>query len=101
MFEEIPSPSPSPSSPSRRQALAILGIMFTFFLGASVVAWIRWSRPLSPIHKFIAAEFIVGIGLSGILLLTARTATPENNRKRIEAFFFFLLAFQVITDVLQ
>jgi uncharacterized membrane protein YcfT len=63
--------------------------------------WIRWTRPLSSIRKFEAAEMIVCGVLSGLFLLAAKVVTPEANRKRIATLFILFMVFQVIIDVIR
>lgn len=96
MFEEIPSPLPPLS---QRGAIAFFGAFFALFLSLAVIAWIRWSGPLSLIRKIDVAEFVVGCLLSGVFLLTAKSATPEGNRKRMAVLFFVFFVFQLI-DIL-
>lgn len=98
MFEEIPSP---PAPPSPRRATGAFAVMFASFLIGSAIAWLRWSHPLSVIRKIITAEFVFGLVFSGACLLTAKSATLEVNRKRLWAFLWAILLFQLIIDVLQ
>jgi hypothetical protein len=98
MFEEIPSP---PAPPSQRGAIGALAVMFASFLIGSAIAWLRWSHPLSVIRKIVTAEFILGLVFSGACLLIAKSATPEDNRKRLWAFLWAMMLFQLIVDVLQ
>lgn len=99
MFEEIPSP---PAPPSERRAVRAFAVIFVSFLIGSLIAWFRWSgHPLSVGRKIATGEFIVGLVISGVFLLTAKSATPEDNRKRLWAFFWGIIIIQVILDVLQ
>jgi hypothetical protein len=98
MFEEIPSPPPPPS---QRAAIVGFAIFFSSFLIGSAVAWWRWSGPMSLSRKISAAEFIVGGLLSGAFLLTAKSTTPEGNRKRLTGLFVTVLVVQVAVSVLQ
>jgi len=68
----------------------------------SVIGWFRWSgHPLSVSRKIAVGEFIFGLLVSGMFLLTAKAATPEDNRKRLWALFCAIMIIQVIIDVLQ
>jgi hypothetical protein len=98
MFEEIPSP---PAPPSQRAAIAGFAVFFSSFLISSAIAWWRWSGPMSLGRKIAAAEFIVGSLLSGAFLLTAKSTTPEGNRKRLTGLFVTVLVLQVIVSVLE
>jgi hypothetical protein len=98
MFEEIPF---RPAPPSQRTAIVSFGIYFAIFLTASAIAWFRWSSPLSLSRKIAVAEFIMGGVLSGIFLVTAKSASPEANQKRMWALFFAIWLPQLIIDVLQ
>jgi hypothetical protein len=98
MFEEIPSP---PVPPSQRAAVASFAFFFSIFLIGSAIAWWRWSGPMSLGRKITAAEFIVGGLLSGAFLLTAKSTTPEGNRKRLMGLVVTVSVLQVIVDVVQ
>jgi hypothetical protein len=98
MFEEIPSPPPPPS---QRTAITVFGVSLASFLSGAAIVWIRWSGPLSLSHKITAGEFIVGCVLSGVFLLTAKSATPEGNRKRMWALFFVVFVFQLIDTLFR
>ena len=98
MFEEIPSPPPPPS---QKAAIASFAFFFSVFLIGSTIAWWRWSRPMSLGRKITVAEFIVGGLLSGAFLLTAKSTTPEGNRKRLTGLFVTVLILQVTVSVLQ
>jgi len=98
MFEQIPAPAPPPS---QRATIAGFGILFATCVIASIIAWFRWSGPMSLSRKISAGEFILGGVLSGVFFLTAKSATPENNQKRLWGLFIALWLLQLIIDVLQ
>src|ERR1700722_3690513 len=99
MFEEIPAP---PAPPSQRTAIRAFAIIFASFLILLVVALVRWSgHPLSVTRKIISAQFVLSLVLSGVFLLTAKSVTHENNRKRLWALFLVIMIIQVFIDVLQ
>jgi hypothetical protein len=99
MFQEIPS---QPTPPSQRGAIGAFAVSFASFLIGSVIGWFRWSgHPLSVSRKIAVGEFIFGLLVSGMFLLTAKAATPEDNRKRLWALFCAIMIIQVIIDVLQ
>ncbi len=81
--------------------IAFFGVSFASFLSGLAIAWFHWSRPLSLASKIAAGQFIVGCVLSGVFLLTAKSVTPEGNRKRMMALLFVFLVFQMIIDVLR
>jgi hypothetical protein len=98
MFEEIPAPAPPPS---QRITIAGFGILFVTCVIASVFAWFHWSGPMSLSRKIGAGEFIVGGVLSGVFLLTAKSATPESNQKRLFGLYVLLWLPQLIVDLLR
>jgi 4-amino-4-deoxy-L-arabinose transferase-like glycosyltransferase len=98
MFEEIPAPAPPPS---QRATIAGFGVLFATCVIASIIAWFRWSRPMSLGRKISAGEFIVVGVLSGVFLLTAKSVTPESNQKRLWGLFLAVWLPQLIVDVLQ
>jgi hypothetical protein len=98
MFEEILSP---PTPRSQRTAMAGFGVFFAFFVITSAIAWFRWSGPMSISRKITVAQFIVGGVLSGVFLLTAKSTSPESNRKRMIGLLLVFFAFQFIKDVLR
>src|ERR1700729_515518 len=101
MFEEIPSP---PAPPSQRRAISAFAVIFASFFVGSAIAWFRWSHPLSAVRKIATVEFILGLVVSGVCLLTAKAATQEENRKRLWVFFWAIMLLQLlqlIIDVLQ
>src|ERR1039457_155966 len=98
MFEEIPS---LPAPPSQQRAIRAFAIIFASFFIGSVIAWFRWSgHPLSVTRKIATGEFILGLVVSGVCLLTAKSATLEDNRKRLWAFFWAIALIQLVIDVL-
>jgi hypothetical protein len=98
MFEEIPSP---PAPPSQRTAIVSFGIFFATFVIGLAIAWFRWSGPMSLSRKITVGEFIVGGALSSVFLLTAKSTSPEGNRKRMWALFLAVCLLQLIVDVLR
>jgi hypothetical protein len=75
--------------------------MFATCLAVAPIAWARWSRPLSLLRKVEAAEFVLCGVLSGVFLLTAKTASPEANRKRVSILIFAFLIPQLIIAVIR
>jgi hypothetical protein len=98
MFEEIPPP---PEPMSSRTTIAVFGAFFAIFLAGLVIDWFVWSGPMSLNRKVITGENVVGVFLAGAFLLTAKSTTPENNRKRILAVFLVTMLFQLFIDVHQ
>jgi hypothetical protein len=68
---------------------------------ASVIALLRWSGPVPPVRKLDWAQFIVCGVLSGVFLLTSKSVSPEDNRKRMTGLLVLFLVFQLIGAVLQ
>jgi hypothetical protein len=98
MFEEIPSP---PAPPTQRRAIQAFAVIFASFFVGSAIAWFRWSHPLSVVRRIVTAEFILGLVVSGVCLLTVKSATPEDNRRRLWACFWAIMLTQLIIDLLQ
>jgi hypothetical protein len=99
VFEEIPSRA-EPSS--QRRAIKFFAVIFASFLAGSVIAWFRWSgHPLSISRKIASGEFVFGLVISGVFLLTAKSVTPEGNQKRLWGLLWALMLVQLIHDVLQ
>jgi len=46
-------------------------------------------------------EYILGLLISGAFLLTARSATPKGNQKRLWGLLWAMMIAQVIQSVLQ
>ena len=68
----------------------------------TAIAWFRWSRyPLTVQRKITSVEFILGLLISGVFLVSARSATPEGNQKRLWGLLWVMMFVQVIQSVLQ
>jgi hypothetical protein len=76
-------------------------ILLASFLGGLVLDRFLWSGPASLDRKLITGEYIVGGVLSAVFLLTAKSATPESNQKRMWAIFLTVLLVQLFVDVHQ
>jgi hypothetical protein len=106
MFDEIPSSSPSPPL-SQRFMTIITAICFATFLSGTIIACFRWfgwfgyPRPMSLHGEMIAGGYIVGVVLSGVFLLTAKSARPESYRWRMLALGLLAVAPSLIADFLQ
>jgi hypothetical protein len=90
MFDEIPAP---PRPPSQRAAIATFAAYFGISLVSLAIAWFRWSSPLPLRRKIGAGEFIVLGILSGLFLLTAKSVSPEANRKRMACLLVGIIVF--------
>ena len=82
-------------------AVATFGTFFVSFLIGSAIIWSRWSGPMSLIRKIIVVQFIVGGVISGVFFLTAKSVSPEINRRRLIGLFIAVFAFQFVVDILQ
>ena len=100
MFDEIPPPRPE-SLPSYRMALATFAAYFAMSLAGALVAWFRRHSPLSLRREAALAQVVVGGLLSGLFLLTAKSASPQANRIRMTVVITAFLAFQLVVDILQ
>ncbi|MGA8503850.1 MAG: hypothetical protein WB683_20035 [Candidatus Sulfotelmatobacter sp.] len=100
MFDEIPSP-PNPNLPSKVASIAGFGLFLATFLTCSAIAWFRWSSPLSLSRKISVAEFVLGILFSGVFLLTAKSASPERNRRRMTGLVVAVTILALIGTVLR
>ncbi len=56
---------------------------------------------MSLIRKIIVVQFIVGGVISGVFFLTAKSVSPEINRRRLIGLFIAVFAFQFVVDILQ
>jgi formate hydrogenlyase subunit 4 len=100
VFDEIPSRRREPLS--QGQAIFYLAAYFAVFLVGSAIAWFRWSGyPLSVSRKISLGEFVLGSLISGVFLLTAKSATPQTNQKRLWVLVIAMLLVQLILDVLR
>ena len=85
VFEEIP-----PRQPPRSQRFYIFNfaVFFAFFLVGSAIAWFCWSgNPVSVIRKIDSAILVLCSLISGVFLLTAKTAHPRTNQERFWVMF--------------
>jgi len=98
MFEEIPPPA---GPPSQEGVITAFGILFAFFLSLAAFVWFYWSRPLSLSHKISAVNIIFGCVGFGVFLLTAKSVTPESNRKRMTALLLVVVVLGLISDLVQ
>jgi hypothetical protein len=72
------------------------------FLVGSVIAWFRWpGNPLSVIRKIESGSFVLGSLISGVFLLTAKSAHPRTNQDRFWVLFSTMMLAPVILDVLD
>jgi len=78
MFEQVPSP---PAVTDPRRATRAFAFLFPAFLASLVIASFRWlGHTWSLGRKIAMAEFILGMVVSGLFLLTAKSVTPQNNK---------------------
>jgi len=101
VFDEIPS---------RRESSALSLAGYTFFFAvifgslavASAIMWFRFSgHPPSVWRKLALADYAVSSLTSGVFLLTARSATPRGNHKRLFGLLAAMTLVQLILDVLR
>ena len=100
MFQEIPGPRHS-HPPSAGVAAAAFGTFFVSFLVASVIIWLRWSGPMSLIHKIRATEYIAGSIASAAFLLSVKSVSPEVNLKRLIGLLTAITLFSLVIDILR
>jgi hypothetical protein len=100
VFDEIPA--------RRRETLSLGQAIFWFaywvalFVVSSAIAWFRWSEnPLSVIRKIHLGVFVLGSLISGVFLFTAKSATPETNRKRLWVLFITINLVGLMVDILR
>lgn len=99
MFDELPA---------RRKPLDegdyifYFRLTFALFLVASAISWFLWSRhPLSASRKISLGEFVLGSLISGLFLLTAKSATPKGNQKRLWGLLITVMLVQLFLGVLR
>jgi hypothetical protein len=98
MFDEVPSP---PAPPSPRTAIRVFASYLVLFLVGLTVALLRWSGPMSLRRKITTGEFVLCGILAGVFLLTAKSVSPEGNRKRMMCLLLVFLVFQITVSALQ
>jgi uncharacterized membrane protein YfbV (UPF0208 family) len=83
-------------------ATRAFGFLFAAFLASLLIASFRWLGHVWTLGRKIAmAEFILGMAISGLFLLTAKSVTPEHNQKRLWTFMWAILIIQVFVEALQ
>jgi hypothetical protein len=104
MFDQIQS---SPPPPSQRSMMVLCGGYFAIFLSGMAIAffrwlhWFHWFRPMSLSDEMITGVYIVGAVLSGVFLLTVKSARPESYRWRLIALLLLAVAPQLINAFLR
>ena len=58
-------------------------------------------HPLSVSRKISLGEFVLGSLISGVFLLTAKSATPKSNQQRLWGLLITVMLVQLILDVLR
>lgn len=97
VFDEIP---PRRKPLSQVQYTFYFGVYFVLFLALS--AWFRRSgNPPSVIREIDSVFSVLGLLISGVFLLTAKSATPETNQARHRVFFIAMMPVLIILDVLR
>jgi hypothetical protein len=81
--------------------IVAFSIFFASFLGGLALDWFLWSGPMSLTRKIITAENIVGGTLSAVFLLTAKSATPRDNQKRMWALIVSVSLVQIFVAIRQ
>jgi hypothetical protein len=77
-------------------------LTFAFLLVAAAISWFLWSRyPLSVSRKISLGEFVLGSLISALFLLTAKSATPKGNQKRLWGLLITVMLVQLFLDVLR
>ncbi|MGA2965186.1 MAG: hypothetical protein ABSD64_03170 [Terriglobales bacterium] len=82
----------------------ITAFYFAIFLSGTIIAcfrWFGWFRPMSLHGEMIAGGYIVGLVVSGIFLLTAKSARPESYQWRMIALLLLVSVPQLIDAFLQ
>ena len=77
-------------------------VYFVLFLVGSAIAWFRWSwNPLSIIRKIDSGSFVLCSLISGVFLLTAKSAPPRTNQERLWVLFNTGMIVPIILGVLS
>jgi len=99
VFEEIP---PRQAPRSQRFYIFNFAVYFALFLIGSAIAWFCWSgNPLSVFRKIDSGIFVLCSLVSGVFLLTARSAHPRTNQERFWALFNTGMVVPIILGVLS
>jgi len=81
VFDEIPPPREPELS--QQKAVFYFAVLFVFYFATSVILWMCLGHPLSVGDKIALGNIVLGSLLSGVFLLTAKSATPQDNRSRL------------------
>jgi hypothetical protein len=77
-------------------------VYVALFLVGSAVAWFCWSgNPLSVIRKIESGSFVLGSLISGVFLLTAKSAHPRTNQERFWVLCNAMMIAPMILGVLD
>jgi hypothetical protein len=79
MFEEIPR---APEL-SQQKAIFSFGVLFVVYFASSIGLWFCLGHPLSVGDKIALGNFVLGSLFSGLFLSTAKSATPQDNHRRV------------------
>jgi Mn2+/Fe2+ NRAMP family transporter len=75
---------------------------FALFPVFSIILWwFRWPHPLSLSDKIFLGGFALISLPSGVLLVTAKSATPTDNQERLRGLDWVMVLVWVVLKILQ
>jgi hypothetical protein len=99
VFDEIP-----PRQAPRSQRFYIFNFAAFFAVDAvfsMIIWWFRWPHPLSLSDKIAIGSFALYSLISGVFLLTAKSAAPRTNQGRLWVLFNTGMIVPMILEVLS
>jgi len=97
VFEEIPR---APEL-SQQKAIFSFGVLFVVYFASSISLWFCLGHPLSAGDKIALGNLVLGSLFSGLFLLTAKSATPQDNHSRVVVLRRAALLGFLIAGVIQ
>ena len=77
-------------------------VFFALFPVFSIITcWFRWPHPLLLSDKISMGGFALISLPSGLLLLTAKSATPTDNQERLRGLHWVMVLVWVVLKILQ
>jgi len=68
---------------------------------ATLLWWFRWPHPLLLSDKIFLGGFALISLTSGVLLLTAKSATPTDNQERLRGLHWVMVLVWVVLKILE
>jgi hypothetical protein len=99
VFDEIPA---RPAPQSQRFYMFYFAVFFALFpVSSTIMWWFRWPYPLSLGDKIVLGSIALTSLPSGVLLLTAKSATPRDNQERLRNLTWASMLIQLVLQILE